>query len=129
MALGLEGGHHKRRILHAGGDSTGKWITEFVISKVNQQDNIEVFENTTLLDLLIEDGVCYGVRCWSENEKLQATESKAENGCEVLRFANHVVLTSGGPSAISMCVRIDAATHRPGPSAYATQWAGAGVPC
>ena len=100
LALGLEGGHHKRRILHAGGDSTGKWITEFVISKVNQQDNIEVFENTTLLDLLIEDGVCYGVRCWSENEKLQATESKAENGSEVLLFANHVFLTSGGTSAI-----------------------------
>jgi L-aspartate oxidase len=100
LALGLEGGHHKRRILHAGGDSTGKWITEFVISKVNQQENIEVFENTTLLDLLIEDGVCYGVRCWSENEKLQAAESKAENGSEVLLFANHVFLTSGGTSAI-----------------------------
>ena len=100
LALGLEGGHHKRRILHAGGDSTGRWITEFVISKVNQRNNIEVFENTTLLDLLIEDGVCYGVRCWSENEKLQAAESKAENGSEVLLFANHVFLTSGGTSAI-----------------------------
>ena len=96
LALGLEGGHHKRRILHAGGDSTGKWITEFVISKVNQRDNIEVFENTTLLDLLISEGVCYGVRCWSDNAKLQA----AECGSEVLLFANHVFLTSGGTSAI-----------------------------
>lgn len=40
LALGLEGGHHKRRILHAGGDSTGRWITEFVISKVQSQKNI-----------------------------------------------------------------------------------------
>ena len=96
LALGLEGGHHKRRILHAGGDSTGKWITEFVISKVNQRDNIEVFENTTLLDLLISEGVCYGARCWSDNAKLQT----AEGGSEVLLFADHVFLTSGGTSAI-----------------------------
>lgn len=100
LALGLEGGHHKRRILHAGGDSTGKWITEFVISKVNQRDNIEIFENTTLLDLLIKEGVCYGVRCWSENSKLQASDSVADNGSEVLLYANHVFITSGGTSAI-----------------------------
>lgn len=86
LALGLEGGHHKRRILHAGGDSTGRWITEFVISKVQERDNITVFENTVLLDLLVKDGECYGVRCW--------------NGQEVLMYANHVFLTSGGTSAI-----------------------------
>ncbi len=89
LALGLEGGHHKRRILHAGGDSTGRWITEFVISKVVERENIKVFENTSLLDLLISNGTCYGVRCWSD---------EAEE--EVLMYANHVFLTSGGTSAI-----------------------------
>lgn len=96
LALGLEGGHHKRRILHAGGDSTGRWITEFVISKVQQQDSIRVFEDTLLLDLLVEDGVCYGVRCWSENPELQPEDG----GSEVLLYADHVFLTSGGTSAI-----------------------------
>ena len=96
LALGLEGGHHKRRILHAGGDSTGRWITEFSISKVQSRSNITLFENTILLDLLIKDGVCYGVRCWSENTELQSKE----NGSEVLLYANHVFLTSGGTSAI-----------------------------
>ena len=96
LALGLEGGHHKRRILHAGGDATGRWITEFAISKVLERDNIKIFENTLLLDLLVKDGVCYGVRCWSENEELQA---EAE-GSEVMLFANHVFLTSGGASAV-----------------------------
>ena len=43
LALGLEGGHHKRRILHAGGDSTGRWITEFVISKVEEKETIKVY--------------------------------------------------------------------------------------
>lgn len=96
LALGLEGGHHKRRILHAGGDSTGRWITEFAISKVESQNNITIFENTLLLDLMVKDGECYGVRCWSDNPKLQSKEC----GSEVLIYANHVFLTSGGASAV-----------------------------
>lgn len=95
LALGLEGGHHKRRILHAGGDATGRWITEFAISKVAERDNITVYENTLLLDLLVKDGECYGVRCWSDNESL--TDGQ---GQEVMLFADHVFLTSGGTSAI-----------------------------
>ena len=96
LSLGLEGGHHKRRILHAGGDATGKWITEFTISKVLEQENIEIFENTLLLDLLVKDGECYGVRCWSENPSL----TEEQGGEEVLMYSNHVFLTSGGTSAI-----------------------------
>ena len=97
LALGLEGGHHKRRILHAGGDATGRWITEFAISKVAERDNITVFENTLLLDLLVENKTCYGVRCWSANPELT---DAVEGGEEVMLFANHVFLTSGGTSAI-----------------------------
>ncbi|MBR5282025.1 MAG: L-aspartate oxidase [Alistipes sp.] len=97
LALGLEGGHHKRRILHAGGDATGRWITEFAISKVAERDNITVFENTLLLDLLVENKTCYGVRCWSTNPELT---DAVEGGEEVMLFANHVFLTSGGTSAI-----------------------------
>lgn len=97
LALGLEGGHHKRRILHAGGDATGRWITEFAIKKVLERDNIEIFENTLLLDLLTSEGECYGVRCWSTNCALQ---DAGEQGSEVLLYANHVFLTSGGASAI-----------------------------
>lgn len=96
LALGLEGGHHKRRILHAGGDSTGRWITEFIISKVESQENITIFENTSLLDLLVDNGVCYGVRCWSENPALLSEDT----GNEAIIYANHVFLTSGGASAI-----------------------------
>ena len=96
LALGLEGGHHKRRILHAGGDATGRWITEFTISKVAERENITVFENTLLLDLLVKDKVCYGVRCWSDNASLTANK----DGEEVMLFADHVFLTSGGTSAI-----------------------------
>lgn len=100
LALGLEGGHHKRRILHAGGDSTGRWITEFVISKVIERENIKVFENTSLLDILVSDGVCYGVRCWTENPELEEDPHPKQKGNEVLMYADNVFLTSGGTSAI-----------------------------
>ena len=96
LSLGLEGGHHKRRILHAGGDATGRWITEFTISKVLEQKNIEIFENTLLIDLLTQGEECFGVRCWSES----GTLTQKAGGEEILLYANHVFLTSGGTSAI-----------------------------
>ena len=63
LSLGLEGGHHRKRILHAGGDSTGRYITEFLISKVESDPGITIRENMSVIDFLIKDGVCYGVRC------------------------------------------------------------------
>ena len=70
-----------------------------MISKVEEKENITVYENTSLLDFLVEDGVCYGVRCWSENPSLIGEETGG-NGKEVLLYANNVFLTSGGTSAI-----------------------------
>jgi len=89
LSLGLEGGHHRHRILHAGGDSTGKYITEFLISKVEADSNITIRENISVIDFLVENGVCYGVRCWNET-----------SGEEELIYAEHTFLTSGGTSAI-----------------------------
>lgn len=89
LSLGLEGGHHRKRILHAGGDSTGKYMTEFMISKVEGDPNITIRENMSVIDFLVKDGVCYGVRCWNE-----------ESGEEELIYAEHTFLTSGGTSAI-----------------------------
>lgn len=89
LSLGLEGGHHRHRILHAGGDSTGKFITEFLISKVQADKNIKVAENMAVIGLLVKDGVCYGARCFNE-----------EKGEEELIYANNTFLTAGGTSAI-----------------------------
>jgi L-aspartate oxidase len=89
LSLGLEGGHHRHRILHAGGDSTGKFITEFLISKVQADANITVVEDMTVIDLLVKDGICYGARCYDE-----------QRGEEELIYADHTFLTAGGTSAI-----------------------------
>ncbi len=89
LSLGLEGGHHRHRILHAGGDSTGRFVTEFLIDQVEGDSNIQVRENISVIDFLVEDGVCYGVRCW--NEKTNQEE---------LIYAEHTFLTTGGTAAI-----------------------------
>ncbi len=62
LILGLEGGHSKRRILHAGGDATGKELTCFMLEKVQEQEQIEVFEYTAVTKLLVENNQCLGVQ-------------------------------------------------------------------
>jgi len=89
LALGLEGGHHQKRILHAGGDATGRLVTDFVINKVEQCPTIEVFDNHAAIDLLQDEHGCYGVRCWNFNEHR-----------EEIFTGHNTFLTSGGTSAI-----------------------------
>ncbi|MDR1859421.1 MAG: L-aspartate oxidase [Bacteroidales bacterium] len=62
LVLGLEGGHSKRRILHADGDATGRELTLFMLKKVLEQKNIEVFEYHSITKLLITNGRCAGVQ-------------------------------------------------------------------
>ena len=64
FVLGLEGGHSHRRILHAGGDATGKGLTSFMLRKVQEQKNIEAFEFTTVVYLLVENEICSGVQAF-----------------------------------------------------------------
>lgn len=64
FTLGLEGGHSFRRILHAGGDATGKALTIFMLSKVKEQKNISFFEFTTVVHLFTENNNCFGVQAY-----------------------------------------------------------------
>jgi L-aspartate oxidase len=51
FALGREGGHTKRRILHHR-DSTGREIESSLLARVNAHPNITLFENHCAIDLL-----------------------------------------------------------------------------
>lgn len=89
LVLGLEGGHHHRRILHAGGDATGALMTSFLAGRVAVDEGIDIFENHQVLDLLMSDGSVWGVRTWD-----------ISRGCEELFVALYTILTLGGTSAI-----------------------------
>lgn len=81
IKLGLEGAHCENRIIHGGGDATGKTVIDFLIS---QLDHIKIVESITVYDLLVEEGRCVGVKI------------KAPNGSASFVFADHVVIATGG---------------------------------
>ncbi|GAB1450886.1 L-aspartate oxidase [Draconibacterium sp.] len=64
LVLGLEGGHGHRRILHAGGDATGKVLTSFMLQKVKEQSNVKSFENVTAIKLLQQNGCIVGLHAY-----------------------------------------------------------------
>lgn len=51
LDLGKEGGHSKRRIVHAG-DLTGKAVEEALVNAAKSNPNIQVFENHVAVDLI-----------------------------------------------------------------------------
>jgi L-aspartate oxidase len=79
LSHGLEAAHAYARILHAGGDATGAAIAYALIERV-RESAVTVREQTTVVDLVMEDGRCVGV---------------ALLGGEVLR-ADAVILATGG---------------------------------
>ena len=56
-----EAAHSVRRILHSGGDATGKMIEQALCRKVEENENIDVYEHTCAVELLVNDNECRGV--------------------------------------------------------------------
>jgi len=61
LALGLEGGHSRRRVVHAGGSATGRRITRELSALVAVEERIEVLEPATAAALWERDGRCIGL--------------------------------------------------------------------
>ncbi|WP_135555210.1 L-aspartate oxidase [Paenibacillus cymbidii] len=61
LALTKEGAHSQRRILHAHGDATGFEIVRALSENATAHPNIEVWGDHYVIDLITEDGECYGV--------------------------------------------------------------------
>jgi L-aspartate oxidase len=84
LALGLEGGHSVRRVVHAGGSATGRRITRQLSADVVEDERIVVLEAHRAAALEVHDGRCTGLVC--------------HDGTAVA--ARGVVLASGGAAAL-----------------------------
>jgi L-aspartate oxidase len=84
LALGLEGGHSQRRIVHAGGAATGRRIVRQLSAVVATEERIDVREGARVRALLTHDGRCTGV-VLDDGERL---------------FAPATVLSTGGAAAL-----------------------------
>ncbi len=87
--LGLEGGHTKRRILHAGGDATGKGLTCFMLQKVKEQKHIKAFEYVAAIELIKNEDSVLGVHTFDFT-----------TGENIIFRSNAVILATGGLSRL-----------------------------
>jgi L-aspartate oxidase len=84
LALGLEGGHSARRVVHAGGSATGRRVTRQLSALVAEEERIEVLESHRANALLVAGERCAGLR--------------TEDGTIV--HSRAVVLATGGAAAL-----------------------------
>ena len=85
LALGLEGGHRKRRVVHAGGSATGRRILRQLSDEVVAGGGIDVLEGSRVRALLpAADGRIHGVA--------------TDDGRTIA--ARAVILASGGAAAL-----------------------------
>ncbi|MFI6673496.1 L-aspartate oxidase [Kribbella sp. NPDC050470] len=62
LSLTREGGHHRNRIAHAGGDATGAEIERALVAAVKRADDIRLVEHALVIDLqTAADGAVAGV--------------------------------------------------------------------
>jgi len=94
LALGLEGGHSVRRIVHAGGSATGRRLLRELSALVVEQERVEVIEGARVSRLWLDHGRCRGVVCCPIGDPAD------------LRSVGHtlaaraVVLSTGGAAAL-----------------------------
>ncbi len=77
LAFGREAAHTRNRILHAGGDSTGREIHRTLIRKVRSLDSVHLMSESFVLDLLMKAGKCRGV-AYQDEESGQVRELTAQ---------------------------------------------------
>lgn len=78
-----EGAHTAKRIVYHE-DVTGKEITSTLLETVKKQNNIQILEYTTMIDLIENDNCCYGAVI------------QKEDGAIVLVQAEATVIATGG---------------------------------
>jgi L-aspartate oxidase len=73
LELALEGGHSRRRVVHAGGAGTGRRITERLAELAAAQEHIHVAEGQSALALWSDGASAHGVITEAERIRARAT--------------------------------------------------------
>lgn len=82
----LEAAHSVRRVLHSGGDATGRMIEEALAKKVYENQNIDIYEETVAVELLVNmANECKGVIVFNDITKEY----------EVI-YSSAIILATGG---------------------------------
>ncbi|MGB7088966.1 MAG: L-aspartate oxidase [Methylovirgula sp.] len=89
LLLGLEAAHRRKRIVHAGGDSTGREITRALTQAVRASASITVIEGLAARRLVVEDGAITGLLVYGLG------------GSSLLR-TSRIVLATGGVGGLFM---------------------------
>lgn len=87
ISLGLEGAHSRHRIIHAGGDATGKHMVEHLLQQLTANVSIHEYEMAYQL-LKNKAGRCIGVN------------TIQPNGEKNTYFAPHIIIATGGAGAL-----------------------------
>ena len=107
LALGREGGHSRRRIVHAA-DLTGREVERALVVQVKRQENVRLFEHDFAVDLIAKPGadgkpVCCGAYVFdTETEEVTTFRAKvtmlATGGCGMvyLHTTNPDIATGDG---------------------------------
>jgi L-aspartate oxidase len=79
-----EGGHNQRRILHAGGDATGKEMMQALRHKVLTSPNIDFVDNCMVTDLVKDEDKVVGIKLID-----------SDNNCHQV-ISTYTVIATGG---------------------------------
>ena len=81
-----EAAHSVRRILHCGGDATGRMIELALCQKVQENANIDIYEHTTAVELIVNSKKeCRGLIVFNDNTQEYETI-----------YSSAVILATGG---------------------------------
>ncbi|MDX9744071.1 MAG: FAD-binding protein, partial [Arcobacteraceae bacterium] len=83
LAFTKEAAHSRSRILHADGDATGRELHMFLLENCPH----EVMTASIVIDLLIQDDICYGVHV-------------LQNDKDKIIYAHNTIIASGGVGSI-----------------------------
>ena len=97
--LGREAAHSRRRIVHAHGDQTGAEVARTLIERVREAKRVRVVEWARVLDLIVEDGRCCGVRASVMGRATEfvadATVLATGGGGQVFRYTTNPQVATG----------------------------------